>query len=358
MQVFITGGSGFLGGSLIRKLVDAGVSVKALARSERSAARVEALGATAVRGDIVDKRSMAAGMQGCDVVYHLAAWYQIGSAETHLAEHINVDGTRNVLTLAGELSIPKIVYTSTIAVYGDTKGELVDENFRMDGPFATEYDRTKWLAHYEVALPLIEQGLPIVIVQPGAIFGPGDTSTIHDIMQLWYQGWLPVVPGPETAFCWSHVDDIAQGLMLAAEKGVVGESYNLTGPAVPLGEMVDFWASITGRKAPITSLPAAWVRPSAPLMDLIGRVIPLPSAFSGEATGLLGSTYIADSTKAREQLGWRSRSLQSSMLETFEWIAESSPEKNNSAEPYLIGIAVTAAVFILWRILRRGRRAK
>ncbi len=93
-----------------------------------------------------------------------------------MVERIHVQGTRNVLELMRELDIPRGVYTSTLAVFSDTKGRLVDETYRHNGPWLSLYDRTKWLAHYRVAEPMIRQGLPLVIVQPGLVYGPGDTS--------------------------------------------------------------------------------------------------------------------------------------------------------------------------------------
>ena len=233
MKAFVTGGSGFIGQHVVQKLVARGDEVHALARSEESAALLRQLGATVFKGDITDAASLRPGMAGCDVVFHMAAWYKLGAPDWMNAEAINVGGTRRVLRLAHELGIPKIVYTSTVAVYGDTQGQLVDESYYKEGPFLTEYDRTKWLAHYKVALPLIEKGAPIVIVMPGGVYGPGDTSFIAQLMRMFYRG-LAVLPGSDLTVTYAHVEDIAEGHLLAAEKGKVGESYILTGPAIPL----------------------------------------------------------------------------------------------------------------------------
>ena len=206
MKAFVTGGSGFIGQHVIRKLVDREYEVYALARSKASAEIVEALGAIAVPGDITDTESMREGMAGSDVVFHIAAWYKIGAKDWSEAEVINVSGTRKVLRLAHQLGIPKIIYTSTVAIFGDTKGQLVDESFYQGGPFLSEYDRTKWLAHYKVALPLIEKGAPIIIVMPGGVYGPGDTSVIAELMQLFYRGLLSVVPGANSVLTYAHVE--------------------------------------------------------------------------------------------------------------------------------------------------------
>lgn len=360
MKAFVTGGSGFIGQHVIRKLILRGYAVAALARSAASQAIVEGLGATAVPGDITDMASMREGMSGSDVVFHIAGWYKLGAPDWMQAEAINVGGTRKVLRLAHELGIPKIIYTSTIAVFGDTKGELVDETYFKGGPFLSEYDRTKWLAHYKVAVPYIEKGAPIIIVMPGAVYGPGDISTVADMMRLFYQG-LPIIPGYDTTLAYAHVEDIAEGHLLAAEKGKIGESYILAGPAIPLGEMVDFWAHLTGKRTVTTRLPASLLRPFAPFMGALETILPLPSWLSREAVTSLGATYIARSDKARNELGWQTRPLQTGMLETFAWIGDTEEEKVMTAVPptreqKIAKLALTAAFGLLLAWLLYGRR--
>lgn len=358
MKAFVTGGSGFIGQRVVQKLIARGDEVHALARSESSAAALRQLGATIFMGDITDSASLRPAMEGCDVVFHIAAWYKLGASDWMKAEAINVGGTRRVLRLAHELGIPKIVYTSTVAVFGDTEGQLVDETYYKEGPFLTEYDRTKWLAHYKVALPLIEKGAPIVIVMPGAVYGPGDTSFVAQMMRMFYRG-LPVLPGSDLTVTYAHVDDIAEGHLLAANKGKVGESYILTGPAIPLSEMVDFWSHLIGRKPPSLRIPGRPLRSFAPVMGRVGSVLPLPELFSEEAVASLGATYMARSDKARTELGWTTRPLQTGMLETFDWIAQTEPEKTTvlQQEKKVAGVALlAAAVLFLWWYLSQQNR--
>ncbi|MCA9933148.1 MAG: NAD-dependent epimerase/dehydratase family protein [Anaerolineales bacterium] len=359
MKAFVTGGSGFIGRHLIRQLIEKGYDVYALARSPQSIAIIEKLGAVPVPGDITDTESMRDGMTGSDVVFHIAAWYKIGSPDIMRAETINVGGTRKVLRLAHELGIPKIIYTSTVAVFGDTKGQLVDETYYQGGPFLSEYDRTKWLAHYKVAIPLIEKGAPIIIVMPGAVYGPGDTSLVAEVMRFFYRG-MPAIPGPETTLAYAHVEDIAAGHILAAEKGKIGESYILTGPAIPTGEMIDFWAYLTGKPASPLRIPHTLLHPFAPLMSTLQPALHLPTLFSGEAISLLGATYMARADKARAELGWETRPLQTGMLETFAWIAETeaqhSLEQQPEREKRIAGLALlSAALLSLYWLLGRKK---
>jgi len=357
MKVFVTGGTGFIGQHVVRKLVNRGYDVFGLTRSEKGAADLRDMGAQAVFGDILDRESMRDSMTGSDIVIHLAGWYKIGSRDWMRGEAINVAVTRNVLRLAYELGIPKIIYTSTVTVYGDTKGELVDESFFQGGPFINEYDRTKWLAHYKVALPLIEQGAPIIILLPGVIYGPGDRSLIGQLMELFYRERMPVIPGPDFTVTYAHVEDIAEGHILAAEKGQVGESYILAGPAVPLGEIVDFWSQLTGRRVPLLRIPARLIVPFAPLLGAIGNLVALPPLFSEDGVRLLDMNYMARADKARVELGWRNRSMQEGMSETFRWIAGTVPAKPMVSQPErkIAGLALllAALIFVLWLIGRR-----
>lgn len=359
MKAFVTGGTGFIGQHLIRKLQERGYEITALARSEASAAQLEAMGVNVALGDITDMNSMRDTMADSDIVYHLAAWYKIGSPDWMSAETINVGGTRKVLRLAHELKIPRIIYMSTVAVYGDTQGQLVDENYYTDGPFLNEYERTKWLAHYKVALPLIKKGAPITIVMPGGVYGPGDHSYLTEMMYLFYKGF-PILPGPETTITFAHVEDVAEGTILAAEKGEIGESYILAGPAVPFGEMFDFWAYLTGRQAPSIRIPANMVRPSAPLAGVLSSLLPLPSVFSAEAANAVGATYMARADKARAVLGWKPRPLQAGMQETLDWIADTTavpPQRIPSrTEQRIANLAFVAAgvLFIYWLLGRRN----
>jgi nucleoside-diphosphate-sugar epimerase len=236
---------------------------------------------------------------------------------TPLAERINVDGTRNVLELMKELRIPKGVYTSTLAVFSDTRGKAVNESYRHDGPWLSEYDRTKWLAHYQVALPLIERGLPLVIVQPGVVYGPGDNSIMGDTFRKYLQRKLPLIP-KQTAFCWAHVEDTAQGHILAMEKGKSGESYIIAGPIHTFEEAFVFAEKITGIKAPRLRSSPGMMNKMAKLMKVIGYVFPLPPDYASESLRVIaGTTYIGDNSKARRELGFQPRPFEEGFRETL-----------------------------------------
>ncbi|MBN2005393.1 MAG: NAD-dependent epimerase/dehydratase family protein [Anaerolineae bacterium] len=354
MKVFITGGTGFIGSRVLKKLVERGDEVYALARSGSSAAEIEAMGAHVVSGDLDNLEVLRAGMQGCDVVFHIAAWYKLGGNDPEKMYRVNVGGTQNVLQTAFEAGVPKIVYTSSLAVNGDTHGQIVDETFRQGAPFLTDYDRSKWRAHYEVALPLIEKGAPIVIVMPGAVFGPGDRSLVGETLRWFQRGWLPVVPGPETTLAYTYVDDIAEGHILAADKGKPGESYILTGPVLRMVEWLALVASVLGKSAPRITIPAAWLTPLAPAIGALEKVLPLPALFCRDSIAILGASYAAKADKARDELGWTPRALRDGLQLTLQAQADAqrtaapNPETERRKQVTLTVLVMMLAVVLLW----------
>lgn len=319
MRYFLTGATGFIGGRVARQLLQAGHQVVALVRNPARAKTLAELGVTLHPGDITDKDSLRRPMTGVDGVFHLAGWYKIGvrGQERAAAEQINVTGTRNTLELMQELRISKGVYTSTLAVFSDTRGRMVDETYRYDGPHLSEYDRTKWLAHYQVAEPLLAAGLPLVIVQPGLVYGPGDTSDVRTTLIQYLQRQLPLVP-KQTAYCWAHVDDVAQAHVLAMDKGRPGESYIIAGSKHTLIEVLAVAEEITGVPAPRRQVDPAVLKTLAALMRPVEKVINLPPTYTSEGLRVLaGVTYLGDNAKARRELGYYPRPLKDGLAETL-----------------------------------------
>ena len=313
----VTGATGFIGGHLARMLRAAGHEVTALVRDPARARDLEALGIEIHAGDITEKETVREPMRGADGLFHVAGWYEIASRDRSRAEKVNVQGTRNVLEAMRDLKIPKGVYTSTVGVFSDTGGRLPDETYRRGGPWLTLYDYTKWKAHYEVAEPMIRAGLPLVVVQPGLVYGPGDRSMVHRGLLLYLQRKLPMSP-KETAYCFSHVDDVVQGHWLAMEKGRVGESYILAGPFHTFVEVFETAERMTGIPAPRRHPSPRTMRMLANISQLVGAVVPLPEMYRYESLRVMaGITYAGSSIKAEKELGWTARSLQEGMRPTL-----------------------------------------
>ena len=317
-RYFVTGATGFLGGELVKQLIGRGHQVTALVRSPAKASLLGILGVQLHVGDITDRATLPGPMAGVDGVFHVAAWYKVGARDAgHVAEEINIAGTRNVLETARDLNIPRIVYTSTVGVLGDTRGALLDESHHSSGPFLTEYDRTKWIAHHEVALPMIGAGLPLIIAMPGAIYGPGDTSAIHDTLVQLLRGRLYATPRG-VAFSWVYIEDAARGLRQAMDAGKVGESYLLTGPVHTFEEAFDLAAHIAKKRAPLLHPRPVVMRTAARLAALLERWdVHLPIA--AETLRLMaGTTWIGSSAKAERELGFTARPLDEGLRHTIE----------------------------------------
>lgn len=317
MKYFLTGATGFIGGRVARQLIAAGHEVVAIARDPAKATDLAALGIAVHRGDVTEKESMRTPMRGVDGVFHIAGWYKVGVKDVRDGERINVAGTRNTLELMRDLGIPKGVCTSTLAIFSDTHGRLVNETYRYNGPHLSEYDRTKWVAHYEVADPLIAAGLPLVIVLPGVVYGPGDTSSVRTTFRQYLRRKLPAIPA-RTDFSWAHVDDIAHGHILAMEVGKPGENYIIAGPEHTLADALKMAEGITGIPAPRFHIPPAAMKGIAMIMGIVEKAVSVPPNYRAEYLRVgAGTTYIGDTTKARRELGYAPRLLEEGLRETL-----------------------------------------
>lgn len=323
MRYFVTGATGFIGGRVARQLRAAGHQVIALARVPEKAKGLVDLGVEVHQGDITDRESMRPAMAGVDGVFHIAAWYKVGVRDTSPAHAINIEGTRNVLSLMKELGVAKGVYTSTLAVFSDTRGQIVDERYRPAAArSASEYERTKSVAHFEIAERMIQAGLPLTIVLPGAVYGPGDQGPMHEAVVQYLQGKMPICPDG-TAFCWAHVDDTARGHVLAMERGKPGESYIIAGPPATMREVFELSERLTGKKAPRFHPGPGTMRAMASFMDAVGRVVPLPETYAGESLrAVAGVTYLGSNDKARRELGFEPRPLEQGLRETLMYEME------------------------------------
>jgi dihydroflavonol-4-reductase len=314
MKVFLTGGTGFIGQSLTKRLVARGWEVIALVRnSETNAAlTVRGLGAQLVDGDVTELKSMRAGMTGVDIVIHSAAHYEYGIAGTARQRmyEVNVTGTEHVLALALELKIPRTVYVSSTVAYGDSGPEQRDERFERQKPPRTWYEKTKTEAH-EIGLSYRARGLPLIIVSPAGVVGPNDHSVLGYMLRLYVQGLFPpMLSGARSIFPFVDVDDVAEGIALAAEKGRVSENYFLTGEPLPFKEHLRFWAMGPGGMQVKVWLPPALMAFSTLPLEPLQRRAGLPAFLSREsvATGASNMNYL--SAKAQRELGWSHLSAQ------------------------------------------------
>jgi dihydroflavonol-4-reductase len=319
VKAFVTGGTGFIGGRLVRKLRERGDDVVALVRSPDKALELERLGVELVKGDLTDVDAIRRGTDGVDGVFHGAAIYKVGIPKSQREEmyETNVRGTERVLDSAIQAGVPKIVYVSTVNVFGNTNGDVVDESYRRPGnDFLSYYDQTKYESH-QVALDRIAKGAPIVVVQPGGVYGPGDHSEIGNMIDQASKGKLFAYMFPETGFNLVHVDDVADGTILAFDRGEVGQSYVLGGEISTMRSLVDKTSEIAGRKPPKRDLPVGVLKAVAPAGPVVGKLMGFPPNFKELITVSDGVTYWAKDDKARERLGYAPRDLDTGLRQTL-----------------------------------------
>ena len=320
MKVFVTGGTGFIGGEVARQLRARGDDVVCLVRSPEKAAKMTELGCELVVGDLADEAALRKGMEGCDGAIHAAAMYEVGiPAKQHPAMYeANVRGTERVLTAAREAGVTKIVYVSTVGIFGNTHGKVVDETYEHPGKeFTSYYEETKLEAH-RVAKRMMEEGLPCTIVQPGGVYGPGDTSQVADLLEEFFAGKLPLLPFPELGICLSHVGDIAGGILLALDRGKPGETYVISGPATTMREAVDTVARLSGRKAPEHALPTPLLKALTPIGPLVGKLMGQPPNLRELISSADGVTFWASYEKAASELGYAPRGMDEGLRQTLE----------------------------------------
>lgn len=314
MRYALTGATGFVGGELARQLIDAGHEIRALVRSPRRAAGPDALGVELVEGDLDDVAAIDRLVADVDGLFHVAGWYKLGERDRSPGQRVNVEGTRTVLAAAQRAGTPKVVYTSTLAVNSDTGGATLDETHRYTGVHLSEYDRTKAAAHH-VALEFAAAGLPVVIVMPGGIYGPGDTSQVGALVEQVVAGARPQAPRAGGRLTWAHVSDVARGHVLAMERGVAGESYMLAGDPATLAELLTQVARAAGTKGPLL-VPDALVRATEKVMTQVTKVVSIPPLFHPETLRAGLADYLGSRAKAERDLGWHPRALSEGVAQT------------------------------------------
>ncbi|MGA8745679.1 MAG: NAD-dependent epimerase/dehydratase family protein [Solirubrobacterales bacterium] len=321
MRVFVTGGTGFIGGEVVRQLRARGDQVSCLVRSREKSGPLADLGCELVPGDLGDAKAIRAGMEGSEAVIHAAAVYEVGIPASQRAamREANVGGTERVLGAALEAGIAKVVYVSTVGAFGNTHGKVVDESYEHPGDeFTSCYEETKWEAHQVAKRMIRDQGLPCTIVQPGGVYGPGDTSSVAELLNQFLAGRMPLIPFPELGICLSHVEDIAAGILLALDRGKPGEVYVLSGPVVTVREAIGVVAALTGRKAPKHAIPTPMMKAMIPIGPLVGKMMGQPPNLRELISSADGVTFWASHEKASRELGYAPRGLEQGLRETLE----------------------------------------
>lgn len=303
---FVTGGSGFIGGRLVERLVREGTPVRALARSEEAAERVATLGAEPARGDVGDPASLESAAEGAGVAFHLAA--QLGEwGPWEDFERGNVEGTRNVLAACAEAGVGRFVHCGTEAAL--MAGEplvQVDETAPLRPDSRAPYPATKAKAERAVR-DASREGFETVVVRPRFVWGKGDTTLLPEMVATVEAGKWAWVGGGRNLTATTHVDNVVEGLLLAAARGAPGEAYFVTdGEPVVFREFVTALLETQGVEPPDRSLPGWAAAPLARVAETAWKLLPLKGSppMTTFRSWLLTQECTIDIAKAQRELGY------------------------------------------------------
>ncbi len=321
MTTLVTGGTGFVGSAIVRRLLDAGHEVRALARVGSDRANLEGLPIEIVTGDLLDPASLARACKGCTAVFHAAADYRLWTPNPAEIYEANVAGTRNLMLAAAESGASRIVYTSSVATLGsNASGTPADEETPVSiTDMIGHYKRSKFLAEAEVKRLTAQEKIPVVTVNPSAPIGPRDikpTPTGRLIVAA-AAGRMPAYT--ETGLNVVHVDDVAEGHLRAFERGRIGERYVLGGTNMTLREILVAIAEITGGTGPRFRLPHKLVVPIAYMAEAVAKV------WGGEPLATVDSARMAkklmyfSSDKSRRELGFEPREAWLALRDAVAW---------------------------------------
>lgn len=321
-EIVLTGGTGFIGSRVARILLSRGDDVIAIVRDpETSAAQaLRGHGARLVRGSLGTEAPIREVATGTDGVIHLAGSYRVGipAADRPAMYEANVTATQRVLDAAIAAGVRRIVHVSTVNVFGDTHGRILDETYRRDPAdgFISYYDETKYLAHL-AAEARAEAGAPIVIVQPGTVYGAHDHSAIGSQLKAAYDGTAGFIAFASTGISPTHVEDIASGIVAALDRGRLGEAYILTATNIRLGAAMRIAARVAGRRPPRITIPNLVLRLGSRLAPNSGALMGVSPDLREIVSASDGVTYWGSNAKAVAELGFAPRTLEVGLRDAF-----------------------------------------
>lgn len=323
MATLVTGATGFIGSHIAKKLVDRGEHVKILLRKSSQTSNVDDIDVERVYGDVMDIDSVNEALKGCDTLYHTAGVASFRKEDYEKMEEINVKGTSNILNAALEAGIKKVVHTSSIASVGvDQNGGIANEDTVYDLDYlGVKYLDTKHRGE-QIALDLAKKGLPLVVVNPSTVIGTGDIYLSSTAFILWF--YKKKFPGyMDGTLNMVEVDDVAEGHILAAERGRVGERYILGNENFTLLELFNLLEEVTGVPKPKMKIPYFMALASGYVVErILGMSFPNYSTMDLDSVKLSKLRWHFDSSKAINELGYQPGDIKESVKNTLIWFRE------------------------------------
>jgi dihydroflavonol-4-reductase len=305
MKILITGGTGFIGSYLVRCLAKTNHDLVCLARKSSDVSVLTEVGVRVVIGDLLDKASLIAGMQGCDWVINLASNFVFWVPDKSVYREVNIQGTKNIMESSLEVGVSKIVHVSTVAVYGNATWPITEESVLGDY-CPSQYARTKREGDQIAWRMYREKGLPLVMVYPSSVIGANDPKAAGRYLRNIALQRMPGQVAVNAQFPWVYVEDVCEALVKALEKeGNIGEKYFVSGCNLTFGEINQLIADISGARLPWLKMPNSVATFSAKLLTWIADLIKKPPLLdlSVDQIALMKQGYEADGSKAARELG-------------------------------------------------------
>jgi nucleoside-diphosphate-sugar epimerase len=320
--VYLTGATGFIGNRLARRLAARGDRLRCLVRNPERAGPLKELGAELIVGQVSDPYAHARGMQGCSLAYHLAAIYDVGVVNAAELEHTNVGGTTAFIEALESTSLPRAVYVSTTVALGPAENDISDNVIEYDGPYPTEYHRTKAQAH-RIARAAQERGVPLVIACPAFVYGPGDNGPGGRFVDDLVHGRAPGLLTDPAWFSFVYVDDVAAGLERLADQGNIGSTYVFSGEPASMNDFAKRTVKLAGRRMPLLRFPPAMAAATGTVLDSITRLTGIRFPITRETVrSTAHDRWLHSHEPATRELGWRPRLLDEGLPETVRWFQE------------------------------------
>lgn len=318
MNAFVTGATGFIGSRVVRRLRQSGHEVSCLVRPSSNTSGLDGLGVRLVRGDLADKPSLASGMAGADWLVHVGAVYSFWARDRRSFRRVNAEGVRNVMEAAIEAGVSKAVHVSSVVVYGRPASSPVTEDTPPGRVLFSQYARTKHEGDLAAWALREERGLPLVVVYPGGVLGPDDPKPTGQYIRSLVRGRMPAVACDRTKFPFVHVDDVAEGIVRAAEvPGNIGERYFLVAENLTFGQINRLVAEEAGIRLPFLRMPDPLAVASAALLTGLATLTGRPPLFglSLDQVNTMRHSAVFDGSKASRKLGGVYRTVREAVRE-------------------------------------------
>ena len=304
-RVFITGSTGFIGQHLIRRMMNNDYELTCLVRNTSNVQLHKQLGVKMVFGDVADRTSILKGMQGCDWVINLANLYSFWLPDKSVYSKVNITGTQNVMECSLETKVSKVVHISTVLTYGTPSDRPFTED-SQPGSAYSEYASTKRQGDLIAWKLYKEKGLPLVMVYPTGVIGPGDTKATFQVTQNLVKRRMPVTVFNDSILCFSHVKDVVEVIVRAAEKeGNLGEKYLVGGEQISLGEYYKTVCEAVDVPLPSLAMPDWMVMFNAAFLTALSNLTKIPPwlGMSTDQMRTMKEGFVCDGSKAERELG-------------------------------------------------------